>query len=142
MDPRSSDFGKIKVGDTRVDVGGGLQQYLVAASRLVKGESVSSTPGKNTSLTEGGFAKPSRADILANFAENKLAPVPSYATDLLKNENFAGDKPDPLKEAGRMFLPLGLENAYEGFSVGGAPTGVASVGLSTVGFGEIGRAHV
>ena len=135
MDPRSADFGKIKIGDTRVDVAGGFQQYLVAASRLVKGESVSSTTGKVTSLTETGFAKPSRADILANFAENKLAPVPAWGVDFLKGENFAGDKFDPLKEGGRAFLPLGLENAYEGYTVGGPPTGAASLLLGGIGFG-------
>ena len=135
LDPRSADFAKIKVGDTRVDIAGGLQQYLVAASRLVKGESVSSTTGKVTSLTETGFAKPSRADILANFAENKLAPVPAWGVDFLKGENFAGDKFDPLKEGGRAFLPLGLENAYEGYKVGGPPTGAASLLLGGIGFG-------
>lgn len=135
MDPRSSDFAKIKVGDTRVDIAGGLQQYIVAAARFVKGETVSSTTGKVTSLTETGFAKPSRADILANFAENKLAPVPAYGVDLLKNENFAGDKPDPLKEAGRMFLPLNLENTYEGYTISGPKTAAASFALGGIGFG-------
>lgn len=134
LDPRSSDFGKIKVGDTRVDVAGGFQQYLVAASRFVKGESMSSTTGAVTTL-EGGFAKPSRADILANFAENKLAPVPTYAVDFAKNENFAGDEFDPLKEGARAFTPLGLENAYEGFNVGGPGAGVTSLGLGSIGFG-------
>jgi hypothetical protein len=69
-----------------------------------------------------------------NFAENKLAPVPSFGVDWLKNENFAGDKFDPLKEGGRMMLPLGAENAYEGFKASPG-AGAVSVGLGGIGFG-------
>ncbi|HXH87328.1 MAG TPA: hypothetical protein VNI55_01805 [Gaiellaceae bacterium] len=133
MDPRSSDFAKIKLGDTRIDIAGGLQQYLVAASRLVKGETVSSTTGEVREL-EGGFGKPSRYDIFGNFAENKLAPVPTWGVDFLKNENFAGDKFDPVKEGGRAMLPLGLENAYEGFR-SGTTAGIAAAPLGSIGFG-------
>lgn len=134
MDPRSSDFGKIKVGDTRVDIAGGLQQYLVAAYRLIKGERVSSTTGEVRKL-EGGFGATSRADIAWNFVQNKFAPVPAFGNILLKDETFAGGKPDPLKEFGRMFLPLGLENAYEGYATEGPATAAASLLLGGVGFG-------
>jgi hypothetical protein len=134
LDPRSSDFAKIKVGDTRVDIAGGFQQYIVAATRFVKGETVSSTTGEVTKL-EGGFAKLSRADIAWNFVENKLAPVPTWGVDFAKNENFAGDEFDPLKEGARALTPLGLENAYEGFKVGGRGAGITSLGLGSIGFG-------
>jgi hypothetical protein len=133
-DPRNTDFGKIKIGNTRIDIAGGFQQYIVAASRWYSGESVSSTTGEVTTLA-GGFNKPSRADILTNFAENKLAPVPAWAWDYQKNENFAGDEFDPVKETGRLFLPLGWENAYEGYTVDGPAAGAASFGLGGIGFG-------
>lgn len=135
MDPRSSDFGKIKVGNTRVDIAGGFQQYVVNAYRLVKGETVSSSTGKVTKL-EGGFAKPSRADIIANFAGNKLAPGPQYVRGYLSNENFEGDPFEPLPEAGKLLLPIGAQNAREGFQEG-VGTGIASTALNTFGFGVL-----
>lgn len=143
VDPRSTDWGKIKVGDTRVDIAGGLQQYAVLATRLAKGETVSSTTGGVTEL-EGGFAKQSRWSVGGNFLENKLAPVPSLIGDLAQNENYSGDKiftgdarenlRSVGKETGTRFMPLGLQNAYEGYK-DSPRTGVASFGLSTIGFG-------
>ncbi len=35
-DPNSSDFGKLKVGNTRIDPYAGFQQYIVAANRLIR----------------------------------------------------------------------------------------------------------
>ena len=35
LDPRSSDFMKIKLGNTRVDPWGGMQQQIVLSSRLI-----------------------------------------------------------------------------------------------------------
>jgi hypothetical protein len=134
LDPRSSDFGKIKVGDTRVDVAGGFQQYLVVASRLAKGEMVSSTTGELVTL-EGGFAKPSRADILQRFAEGKLAPVPALANVLAKNETFEGEEPDPAREAGRLFVPLGWEATYDTARAEGTGPAAATAVLGSIGFG-------
>ncbi len=48
VDPRSSDFGKIKVGNTRVDLFAGFQQYVRMAGQLLTGQYVSSTTGKIT----------------------------------------------------------------------------------------------
>lgn len=134
LDPRSSDFGKIKIGDTRVDVAGGFQQYLVVASRLAKGEMVSSTSGKLTAL-EGGFAKPSRADILQRFGEQKLAPVPAFANAWAKNETFTGDEFSPAKEAGKLVVPLGWEATYGTAREAGAPAAAATAVLGGIGFG-------
>ncbi len=133
VDPRSADFAKIKLGDTRIDIAGGFQQYLVLASRIVTKETVSSTTGEVTEL-EGGFAKPSRWQISGDFLENKLSPVGGYVADWQKNENFSGDPFAWKKELGRIMLPLGAENAYEGFKSTPA-AGVASVGLGSIGFG-------
>jgi hypothetical protein len=38
IDPRSTDFGKIKVGNIRWDIWGGFQQWVRVASQLATGE--------------------------------------------------------------------------------------------------------
>jgi hypothetical protein len=71
MDPDSADFGKIKIGDTRLDPAGGFQQYLVLAHRLAKGGFDKTFRGtgryKKDIFTTGG-------NDLVQFIENKLAP--------------------------------------------------------------------
>jgi hypothetical protein len=135
-DPRNSDFGKIKVGDTRVDIAGGLQQYVVNAYRIIKKETVSSTTGEVTTL-EGGFAKPSRWSIAGSFLENKLAPVPRFGMDFGKNENFAGDPFNWQREGSRLFLPLGGVSSYEAYQTGGGGPAAATAGLGGIGFGVL-----
>lgn len=134
LDPRSADFGKIKVGNTRVDVMGGFQQYIVAADRLIKGESVSSTTGEVVHLT-GGFGKSSRGTLLARLAQQKFAPVPAYGWGLLNNENFAGQSFNPAKEAGLLFAPLGPQNAVDTYRQEGVGPALAGLGLGSIGFG-------
>jgi hypothetical protein len=126
MDPRNTDFGKIKFGDTRVDILGGLQQPFVAAYRIAKGESVSSTTGVEQEADRGLIAR--------NFIGNKLAPVPGYGRMWLNDENFAGDEFNPYKEAARLHIPIGVENTYEGFK-DSPEAGIASATLGSIGFG-------
>jgi hypothetical protein len=133
IDPRNSDFGKIKFGDTRIDIFGGLQQYVVNGYRVAKGESVSSTTGEVKRL-EGGFAKQSRLNILEDFGYGKLAPVPGLAKGSLAGKKGDGTEFDEAGEAGKIFLPLGLENAYEGFKESPVAGGT-SLALGSVGFG-------
>ena len=133
LDPRSADFAKIKLGDTRIDVAGGFQQYIVAGYRFAKRETVSAS-GEVTEL-EGGFAKRSRADIVARFARQKLAPVPAFGWDWASNENFTGDEFSTAKEGGRLFLPLGIESTYETANEYGPAAAAATFGLGGIGFG-------
>ena len=88
-DPRSSDFGKIKLGNTRYDIWGGFSQYAVALSRVVLNESVSSTSGKVTKFGEG-YKPTNRREIVERFAESKLAPIPSFTNDALKGQDQLG----------------------------------------------------
>lgn len=133
LDPRSADFAKIRVGNTRIDVAGGFQQYMVAAYRLAKGETVSSTTGQVTQL-EGGFLKPSRADIAQRFGEQKLGPVPAYVNSWAKNETFAGPF-DPVKDTARLFVPLGAESTVDTYRESGPAPAAATGVLGSIGFG-------
>ena len=88
-DPRSADFCKIKFGDTRYYPMGGLQQYLVGATKLITGESKSSTSGKMDDLTDKKGLM-GRDDIFTNFLTNKLAPISSFVLSWMKNREFDG----------------------------------------------------
>lgn len=105
VDPRSADFGKIKVGDTRYDILGGFQQYIVLASRLISGKMVSSTTGKEISLTEG-YKPTTRLDIIINFLKSKENPILSYITGFAEGTTQLGQQFNPASEAINRFIPM------------------------------------
>lgn len=83
-DPRSPDFGKIKVGNTRYDIWGGHQQYIRLIATLFSGEKKSSTSGK--------VRKENRADNIKTFLRGKTSPVTSLVWDMLDGKNIVGEK--------------------------------------------------
>lgn len=109
-DPRSSDFGKIKIGNTRFDVSGGMGSVATLASRLVTLSKKSSTTGDVSPLTGQGFGAATGLDVVENFFENKLSPVAGVARDILRGETFQGDKPTPARIAGSLITPLIFQN--------------------------------
>lgn len=73
-DPTSSDFLKIKIGDTRTDVLGGQQQMIVLQSRWYHGYSTSSS-GKRRELK--GYPLMRWLEPTMEMLPNKLSPVAS-----------------------------------------------------------------
>jgi len=110
LDLNSADFGKIKIGDTRLDPAGGFQQYLVLLSRMASGKYTTSTTGKEHKFGEK-FGSKTRLDTLADFIQNKLAPVPSYGARAAEATSYrpfqVGD------ETVRMFTPIILQDLIE-----------------------------
>lgn len=90
-DPTSSDYRKIKIGKTRIDPFGGDQQYAVVIARLMTGESTSSTSGRVTNIYDPGFGEQSAGGVLADFAANRLAPIPSMAVNLMFGRDYGKD---------------------------------------------------
>lgn len=88
--PLSSDFGKIKVGDTRLDFFGGYAQYIKLFAQLAAGQTVSSLTGHSTALG-AGYGSKSRKDIIYNFLENKENPVLSFISTLIQGKDAVGN---------------------------------------------------
>ncbi len=136
MDARSADFGKIKIGNTRIDIWGGFQQYIRLAAQFVTGEIVSSTSGKIITLGEG-YRPLTRLEIIGRFFEYKEAPVASFAMNLLRGQNLFGEELDIPKEVGLRFTPMVMQDVYDLYKDQGimglplAPLGWFGVGLQT-----------
>lgn len=90
-DPFSADFGKIKVGNTRLDPYAGFQQYIVAADRLARyayNRSVD-TPSELKNFY-GPYKRPNAVEVLGNFARSKESPLVSFAHDMATGKDYAG----------------------------------------------------
>ena len=111
-DPRSSDFGKIKVGDTRLDISGGIASYVILLLRILSGEIKSSNTGAIKKLGNN-YTSTSGFDLTANFIRNKLSPLASLIIDVLTGENAIGEKKTPTQSVIDRFKPMFLKDAYE-----------------------------
>ncbi len=133
-DPRSSDFGKIKVGNTRWDIWGGYQQYIRVFTQLMMGETKSAS-GKMYKLNgEGAFGR-TRGDLIGNFVRGKLAPVPSMAVDFLKGRTIIGEPVTVKGEAIQHLSPLTLQDMTDAVKDKGI-SAIFTVGIpSTFGVG-------
>jgi hypothetical protein len=92
FDARSSDFGKIKVGNTRYDIWGGFQPYITLFARMT-GKTKSVNNGKMYTLDGKGAFGRTRADVLESFVRGKSSPVVGMVWDALKGgRTIVGDK--------------------------------------------------
>jgi len=121
LDPRSSNFGKIKVGKTTFDVTGGMGSILTLAARLLTMSSKNALTGKVNPLNSGKFGASTGADVLVNFAEGKLSPSAGVIRDIIKGRDYNGNKPTALNELNNLFTPLPVKNAVQLYNAEDAP---------------------
>lgn len=133
LDPRSSDFGKIKVGDTRLDIWTGYVQYAKFLGQLYTAQRKSSF---------GNINPAERMEIVERMLQSKLSPAVGFLVDLLKGENYMGeelfsDTRTTVKQLRNRFMPLFIQDMWEAIEQNGqrgiwqALPGVAGVGVIT-----------
>ena len=118
--PLTTDFGKMKKGDTRVDPLGGYQQIIVPAIRLLTGAKVSG--GGKLSLV-GDYGAGSGVDLAEGFLENKASPFLSFAMALANRQEMGG-KPlnfttlNPFENTAtrQLAVPMITQDLYELFT--------------------------
>jgi len=134
-DARSSDFLKIRVGDTRYDILGGFQQNLVFAWREISGEKKSSSSGEVTKLGSQ-FGGSDRFSILTDLIQNKENPVVATASRLIKGKDRGGNPTNIGKEALGLVVPLTIQEIGSGISHYGVAKGIASAVPGFLGVGN------
>lgn len=112
-DSTSSDFGKIKIGDTRFDITGGMGSIVVLVSRILKQQTKSTSTGKINKLGTD-FGEKSGSDLIWDFSEGKLAPLASVVKQLfIDRAGYMGKELKPGDLLSSLFVPMPITNLYE-----------------------------
>ena len=82
FEPRSTDFGKIRIGTTRFDLSTGTAALLTLFSRVATGTTVTLAGVKNDTK---------RGDVIWNFAKGKGAPALHTAAELITQTDYFGE---------------------------------------------------
>ena len=133
LDPRSADFGKMRLPETetRLDIWTGYAQYFRFGAQFAAAQR----------KTAGGWMQPvNRKDLLDRFMQTKLSPAAGLMADIVKGETYLGEELPP--KSGRSFTkqvyqriaPLAIQDLVDAYLQDG-PLGalVSSVGFAGVG---------
>lgn len=137
-DPRSSDFGKIKIGDLRYDIWAGHQQLVVLLSRIWS----QASKDVRTGTVKPFDARSNTKTVAENFIRSKSSPQVGFIWSAMTGKTMGQEEFDAGKEVMRMSIPLLLQDpvikliyddAVSMYSEGGA--GLGTVVASGTGVG-------
>ncbi len=136
LDPRSTDFLKLKFGDMRIDPFMGISQNLVLASRLYSGKTVNQE-GKTSDLSGPGhkYGSTDQGDLILRFIRSKLAPGPAAAINLITRKDMQGQPTSIPGEIKRMVVPMPFSDVYDAIKSDGVTGGVAAGLAALLGLG-------
>lgn len=124
-DRRSSDFGKIRIGNTRIDPLAGFQQAAVLLERLRTGETKTLAGQIKPIRGDVPFGSDDAVDVVARFLRTKLSPPIGTSMDVLSGKDVVGDPVTSASIARRTTVPLSLQDTYEAMVAQGVPAGTA-----------------
>lgn len=133
FDPRSSDFGKIRIGNTRIDYWGGYSQMMRLVANL--------STGKAKSTGTGRVYDQERSKTVLRYLQTKLSPPAGFTVDALRGENFMGEEidwteqEDLEKQLYERFTPLFIQDVVDALRYQG--TGAAAI-VSPLAFHGVG----
>ncbi len=134
LDPRSSNFGKIKIGNTRFDISGGMASLVVLAARQISGTTKNSK-GKIVSLSSTKFGARNRLDVLEDFMEGKASPALGLLFNNMRGTDIAGNKLTFTGQVANAITPIGLATGYEALQDPKAAPLLAIMIADGIGFG-------
>jgi hypothetical protein len=110
-DPRESDFGKIVIGNTRIDIWGGLLQPMRFVTRILTGIT------DRSGLTGKGLSERQKEidvrELISNFAFYKMSPAVNIPIDLIQGENVVGEEVTPEKMVLGNTIPLFAQEIWK-----------------------------
>lgn len=136
-DPRSSDFGKIRIGPTRIDFGAGFLPLIRSAAQIGTGQKKVTTgevvPLEKINMDTLKRESPykARGNVAINFFRNKLDPVSSeVVTRLGYGTDTTGQAPTQIMSFStleNLFAPLLAQSVHDNLRNGGDPATTAGI---------------
>jgi hypothetical protein len=141
-DPRSTDFMKIRIGQTRIDLSGGKGSVATLLARVL----LTISDGFRITNEMGGVKNPETGEIVelnnpekykgstlesigVDFLRNKLTPFARVAVDRARGETFEGETPYWATDVIKLASPISAANFVKTFYDGDSPdTAVELVG--------------
>jgi hypothetical protein len=132
-DPRSPDWGKMKFGDTRVDLWAGMQQPMRVVARIGLGiTDKAGWTGKD--LTD--YQKDvDPLEITGRFSAYKLAPSVTVPLELYRGKTMVNEPTTPTETAVRAMIPLVYQDVADAWRLEGAGRAGLTAGLAFLGVG-------
>ena len=134
-DPRSSDFGKIRIGNSRIDPMMGLQQAAVLLARF--------SPWNGGIKTRTGEIQPIDGSTLFRFLETKVSPPLGFGINAYrllreklggkKAKNVVGEQITGWSLAEQISVPLSFRDVWRAMKEQGIPGGTALSLLNMLG---------
>ena len=132
LDPRAGDFGKIVIGETRLDIWRGYIQYARFMAQMLTAERKSAY---------GNMNKAQRWEIAVRFLQSKASPAAGLIADIWKGENYMGEPvfnetTGFIKMARDRLLPLALQDVIDAMEQSGV-NGLWTAAPATLGIGVL-----
>lgn len=129
----SSDFGKVVVGNTRIDPLAGVSQAIVLISRVLR-QKTQSASGEVRSLRYPEYGQVAR-DVVSRFAWSKAHPIPGLTMDLLSGNDIGGRRSVPVQRVSQLLYPITYYDMYRALKEQDLDDGVAMAALAFLGEG-------
>ena len=129
-DPRSADFGKIKIGNTRIDFWGSYLPYIRFVAQVLTGE--------RKSTASGSIYEVDRQELVDNFKRSKIAPVPGMIWDVMQGETFTGEElteENALELIIERLTPIFIQDIKDAFNDAGLSAAAGYGALAVLGVG-------
>jgi hypothetical protein len=147
IDPRSSDFLKIRIGNTEIDALSGLQQALTYSARMLTQKTKTQEGDILNLRAPESELSPNTKSVNERFVRSKLGPVPGMLWNLAEAKkeaplgtDYLGKPQTGVGILAGMTLPFVAQDIVEawmedGMSAKEAKNLAVSLGLSTIGLG-------
>ena len=135
-DPRSTDFGKWRWGNTRIDPMMGISQVTVFLTRMVTGQT-KNAKGQIVPLygDDRPYGGTTMSDVFWRFLRGKVSPAIGTAFNLIFREDYVGRPVSISREARNLLIPIAWNDVYDAMIEQGVPKATAMSVLATFGTG-------
>ena len=136
-DPRDPDWGKIRIGDTRIDMWGGFQQPLRLVARIGIGalDTIRMATGDEDVDMKRGFYGQGPYELLGRFVSYKFSPAVGLLAELATGETVIGEETTALRSLLRSGTPLIVDEIYEAWRHDGVGKAILTGALAGLGVG-------